>query len=103
MKAIVDFEKILRDDVTLNVEVIHARLRGRPTGGRARLWVAFQIIKVAVKIAGIGMKVNERVGVVIDWKDGNPGDFLIHPKMTKETEKTVVEAVKKMMKPRLDL
>lgn len=59
MKAVVDVEKFLREEVTINVTVTHVKR------AELRLWIASRVIRLAVWIAGTQLKWNEEVGVIV--------------------------------------
>ena len=63
MKAVVDLEKILHRDMTVEVEILHVKRV------EIRLWIAERLIRLAVWIAGMKLKVTQRAAVIVDFKD----------------------------------
>ena len=71
----IDVQKYIREHYQLIVEV-------RVTNARwvkIRLWIALQLCRVASWIGGIGLKVNQEIGVVItDTSDKQSKGILPH-------------------------
>lgn len=65
-KIVIDAMDHARHSMVLNVEVRVVNLRWV----KVRLWLAVQICRLAAKIGGIGLNVNQQVGVIITDKEG---------------------------------
>ena len=63
--VVIDAMEHVRTHVVLNVEVRIVNLRLV----KMRLWIAVQICRLAAYVGGIGLKVNQEVGVIITDKD----------------------------------
>lgn len=58
---VIDARKVTRDAVTLDVEVRVVNM----WQVKARLWLAIQICRLAAVVGGIGLAVNQQVGVIV--------------------------------------
>jgi hypothetical protein len=57
----IDAQDLARRTITLNVDVRVVNLRRV----KARLWLAVQVCRLAAWVGGIGLQVNQSVGVIV--------------------------------------
>jgi len=62
MRTVIDFEKMVREEVTIEVHIIHVKRV------KLRLWIASRMIRLAVWIAGTQLRWNEEIGVIVKDK-----------------------------------
>jgi hypothetical protein len=65
----VDARKLMKDHMTMTVEVRIANVRLV----KICLWIALKLVKLASWLGGYGLKINQEVGVLVTEKDIQPG------------------------------
>lgn len=66
----IDAQDLARQSITLEVEVTVVNL----WRVKARLWLAVRLCRVAAWVGGIGLKVNQRVGVIVTEGEATIGN-----------------------------